>query len=56
MANGADVVMQPIAKDAEADAFDAVVLGSAIWLEKPLPEASRYLRDHRDSLAKRPVA
>jgi len=37
-------------------AYDALVLGSAVWVGKPLPEATRFLAAQRDALVRRPVA
>lgn len=37
------------------DRFDAVVVGSAIYLGHWLPHATDYLRDHRGALTRRPV-
>ncbi|NLG49675.1 MAG: flavodoxin [Chloroflexi bacterium] len=36
--------------------YGAVVLGSAIRMGKPLPAASRFVRQHRAALAEMPVA
>lgn len=36
--------------------FDALVLGSAIWAGKPLPEMQRFVADQHDALARLPVA
>jgi menaquinone-dependent protoporphyrinogen oxidase len=36
--------------------YDALVLGSAIWVGKPLPEALRFAADQQDALARLPVA
>jgi menaquinone-dependent protoporphyrinogen oxidase len=39
----------------ELDAFDAVVIGSALYAGHVLPGARDFVRDHRDELASRPV-
>jgi menaquinone-dependent protoporphyrinogen oxidase len=36
------------------DGYDAVVLGSAVYLKRWRPEARRFLRRYRDALAERP--
>jgi len=36
--------------------YDALVLGSAIWAGKPLPEMQRFVADQREALARLPVA
>lgn len=37
-----------------AAGFDAVVLGSAVYMKRWRPEARRFLRKHHDELAERP--
>jgi menaquinone-dependent protoporphyrinogen oxidase len=36
--------------------YDALVLGSAIWAGKPLPEMQRFVADQHEALAHLPVA
>jgi menaquinone-dependent protoporphyrinogen oxidase len=36
--------------------YDALVLGSAIWAGKPLPEMQRFVADQHEALARLPVA
>lgn len=44
-------------KDAPSVAdYDALVLGSAIWVGKPLPEATKFLEMNRAALGQRAVA
>jgi menaquinone-dependent protoporphyrinogen oxidase len=44
-------------KDVAAIAdYDALILGSAIWAGKPLPEMLRFAADQRDAMSGMPVA
>lgn len=36
--------------------YDALVLGTAIWAGKPLPELQRFLKDRCDAIADLPIA
>jgi menaquinone-dependent protoporphyrinogen oxidase len=45
----------PVADVAEIGSYDAVVLGSAIYMGRWLKEATEFTRRHRASLAERPL-
>ena len=53
---GAKVDVQPVKDLHGVSGYDALVLGSAVWIGKPLPEAVRFAAAHRDALARVPVA
>jgi menaquinone-dependent protoporphyrinogen oxidase len=54
--SGAEVDVCPVEQVRSLAGYDAVVLGSAIWIGKPLPEAIRFTSIRRQALATRPVA
>lgn len=53
---GAEVDVQPVKDIQSLAGYDALVLGSAIWMGKPLPEARRFAAAQRQALANLPVA
>src|SRR4051812_33664777 len=53
---GLDVDVRLVKEAPGVLAYDALVLGSAVWAGKPLPEATRFLAAQRDALLERPVA
>jgi menaquinone-dependent protoporphyrinogen oxidase len=53
---GAEVEVRPVADAHSLAGYDALVLGSAIWVGKPLPEALRFATAQRQALADLPVA
>jgi menaquinone-dependent protoporphyrinogen oxidase len=53
---GADVEVLPVAEVTDLDGYDAVVLGSAIRVGKPLPELVQFARQHELALSGLPVA
>ena len=55
-AGGAEVDVRPVGHVKILDGYDAVVLGTAIWAFKPLPEAQRFAAEQQTALANRPVA
>jgi len=52
---GADVAVLPVDEVGEIEAYDAVVLGSAVYYGKWKKEASAFLEEHRFELAQRQV-
>jgi menaquinone-dependent protoporphyrinogen oxidase len=52
----AEADARPAKSVSDLDAYDAVALGSAIRMGRPLREARRFVRKHRRALAQRPVA
>jgi menaquinone-dependent protoporphyrinogen oxidase len=54
--SGAEVEVCSVKEGAYPGDFDALVLGTAIWMGKPLPEALQFLTWHRQALANIPVA
>lgn len=55
-ARGAQVDVCPVQKVAGLQEYDGVVLGSAIQGQKWLPEAMRFVQDHRAELSRKPCA
>jgi menaquinone-dependent protoporphyrinogen oxidase len=53
--SGHDVTLEAIDRAASVEGFDACVIGSAAYNLHWLPEASAFVRHHRDLLAARPV-
>jgi menaquinone-dependent protoporphyrinogen oxidase len=54
--NGAQVDLLPMQDVKDLSLYSAVVLGSAIRKAKWLPEAMRFIQDHRAELARKQVA
>ena len=52
---GLDVVDRPINEIDEVAAYDAVILGSAVYVGRWMPEATAFVSDHLAQLALRPV-
>lgn len=52
---GATVDVERMGRIADVGGYDAVVLGSAICNQAWLPEATEFVRRHRDDLLSRPV-
>ncbi len=55
-AAGAETDVCPVAEVHDLAGYDALVLGSAIRVGKPLPELTRFVEQHTSALADRPVA
>jgi menaquinone-dependent protoporphyrinogen oxidase len=53
---GAEVDVHPVTDITSLAGYDALVLGSAIWAGKPLPEAIRFAARQRQALSQLPVA
>jgi menaquinone-dependent protoporphyrinogen oxidase len=53
---GIDVDVCSVKDVADIASYDSLVLGSAIWVGKPLPEMLRFVADHCDAKAGVPVA
>jgi menaquinone-dependent protoporphyrinogen oxidase len=53
---GLDVDVHPVKEVRDISGYNAVVLGSAVWVGKPLPEALQFAVAQRDTLAHLPVA
>jgi menaquinone-dependent protoporphyrinogen oxidase len=54
--HGIDVDVRSVKDIAEVVGYDSVILGSAIWAGKPLPEMLRFVKRHRDAITQLPVA
>ena len=54
--SGIDVDVRSVKDVTGIAGYDSLVLGSAIWAGKPLPEMLRFAADHRDAMARLPVA
>ena len=52
---GLEVDLHPMGDVRSVDHYDAVVLGAAIYSAQWHPEAHRFLSQHREALAQRPV-
>jgi menaquinone-dependent protoporphyrinogen oxidase len=50
-----DVSLQPVDAAADVATYDAFVIGAAAYYNRWMKEAARFVRDHRDLLADRPV-
>jgi menaquinone-dependent protoporphyrinogen oxidase len=53
---GVDVDVRSVKEVADVSDYDALILGSAIWAGKPLPEMLRFAAKHRDAMSGIPVA
>lgn len=53
-AGGHEVVLEPARSAAAADGFDAVVIGSAVYMGRWRPPARKYLKRNIDALSKMP--
>jgi len=53
---GATVDSSPATEGTRLDAYDAIVVGSAIYWERWLPEAARFVKQNREALARKHVA
>ena len=53
---GLDVDVRSVKEAPDISGYNALVLGSAVWAGKPLPEATRFVTAQRDALARLPVA
>jgi menaquinone-dependent protoporphyrinogen oxidase len=51
----AQVDVMPVNDAPAPSSYDAVVLGSAVYMAQWQPEAAAYLRTHADALARRPL-
>jgi menaquinone-dependent protoporphyrinogen oxidase len=54
--SGLDVDVRSVGDVRSLTGYDALVLGSAIWAGKPLPEMQRFVADQHEALARLPVA
>jgi menaquinone-dependent protoporphyrinogen oxidase len=54
--SGLRVEVRSVKEDVDPGHFDAVVLGTAIWIGKPLPEATQFLIRHGDALGRIPIS
>lgn len=54
--SGASVDVLPVDDLQSIAGYDAVVLGTAIWAGKPLPEMRRFVAEQQDALGRLPVA
>ena len=54
--HGIDADVRSVKDVADLAGYDALILGSAIWAGKPLPEMRRFVADHGDAMAGMPVA
>ena len=53
--NGENVSVQPVANVTDLGAYDAVVLGSAVYVGHWMKEAVEFLESHENALSTRPV-
>ena len=53
---GLDVDVRSVKDVVDIAGYDSLVLGSAIWAGKPLPEVLRFVTDQRDVVSQLPVA
>ena len=53
---GIDVDVRSVKDVADIAGYEALILGSAIWAGKPLPEMRKFVTDQRDAVAQLPVA
>ena len=53
---GAEVDLRSVKDVHGVSGYDALVLGSAVWVGKPLPEAIRFAATRKDGLADLPIA
>jgi menaquinone-dependent protoporphyrinogen oxidase len=54
-AAGIEVDVQELRADTSVAGYDAVVLGSAVYMGSWMPEARRFVERHREALARLPV-
>ena len=54
--SGIDVDVRAVKDVADIAGYDALILGSAIWAGKPLPEMRRFVADQRDAMSGMPTA
>lgn len=54
--HGATVDVRPVRDAGTTDAYDLVVVGSAIRYDRWLPDAINFVREHKDSLRRQSVA
>lgn len=54
--HGIDVDVRSVKGVGDIAGYDSLILGSAIWAGKPLPEMRRFVADQRDAMAGMPVA
>jgi menaquinone-dependent protoporphyrinogen oxidase len=54
-AAGVEVEIQSVTAAKHVDSYDAVVLGSAVYMGQWRPEAAQFLQNHEQTLAGRPV-
>lgn len=54
--HGSEVDVRPVQEVRSLAGYHAVVLGSAIWMAKPLPEALRFAAAQRQTLTHLPIA
>jgi menaquinone-dependent protoporphyrinogen oxidase len=52
---GVEPEVRPMSEVESVDAYDAVVVGSAVYVGKWLDEAKRFVETHREALRRRPV-
>jgi menaquinone-dependent protoporphyrinogen oxidase len=52
---GCDVEVSPLEHVHDVESYDAVVLGSAVYIGHWLADAKRFVSKHQDALASRPV-
>jgi menaquinone-dependent protoporphyrinogen oxidase len=53
--SGLAVDLQPVTAPIDSTSYDAVVLGSALYFQRLMPEALRFLTSHATVLASRPL-
>ena len=53
--DGLDVTLRPVAGVDSVDGYDAYVIGSAAYMGGWLKEATRFVRQHRDTLVGHPI-
>lgn len=54
--SGIDVDVRSVRDVTDIAGYDSLVLGSAIWAGRPLPEMQRFVADQRDAMSVIPVA
>lgn len=54
-AAGLVVDLAPVTAASDLASYDAVVIGSAVYIGRWMADASRYVRDHADELATKPT-
>lgn len=55
-ASGIGVDVRSVKDVTDIAGYDSLVLGSAIWAGKPLPEMRKFVKDQHDDLIRLPVA